>query len=908
MRIIIDLQGAQGASRHRGIGRYSIAFTRAFLPIAAEVGHEVHIVLNALFSEQIDRLRDDLAALIPQSRIHVWTTPGPVAMVPSENAARCEFAELMREGFLAALAPDMVIVSSLMEGADEDVVTSINKHFLLPTAVIHYDLIPHMHPEHYLPAKRHKEWYECKISHLRRADLALTISELSRTELIQALEFPPGNAINISAAADDHFRPIVLDQNDCNAIERHGIVKPYVFFASATDPRKNHIGLISAYARLPGGLRQTHQLVLGGRMPREHMAALKKAATSAGLRKREVVFTGPINDLDLLRLYNGCKLFVFPSWHEGFGLPALEAMQCGRAVLASNCSVVPEVIGRADALFDPHNVDDIADHIQRALEDCHWRADLEGWGLRRAAQFNWQRCAHRALAAIEAWHRAPPVRRYDPDEIEAILKRQSTLLIPLLQDPAGRSKNRSPFLTAVERQRDRLRHAPWHRLRFSAECKYLYYNKLKLDRLTGRPATSGDAAADAQRAISLNFPPSGRKRHLFVDVSELARHDARTGIQRVARNVLNIWSECPPHGWEIVPVHADLCSDGYFVLDKLPNGSAFELQPFTGNPVLGSVGDVFLALDLQRRIFPAQAEWRRSLQRRGVPVIPVVYDLLPLHHPEFFSKAAVRQFRRWLDSVAECDGAISISRAVAHELAVWIGDTQASRVRPLLIDWFHLGGDLDQAPLVPSFSPALSGLSPELGRRPTFLMVGTLEPRKGHQLVLDAVETLWSRGVDVNLAIVGKQGWMVDKLARSIRARAALESRLLWLEATSDELLEHLYRASSALIAASVGEGFGLPLIEAASRGAPIIARDLAVFREALGNAACFFPNNCDSQTLAKILEDWLETYRTGEHPKPTRQKILTWKESADALFAAVLNIATKVSAGGQARNVGEFE
>ena len=123
----------------------------------------------------------------------------------------------------------------------------------------------------------------------------------------------------------------------------------------------------------------------------------------------------------------------------------------------------------------------------------------------------------------------------------------------------------------------------------------------------------------------------------------------------------------------------------------------------------------------------------------------------------------------------------------------------------------------------------------------SFLMVGTLEPRKAYEEVLEAFERLWQEGLPLNLVLVGKQGWMVEELVEQLRSHHELNRRLFWLEGISDEYLEQVYLVCTCLIAASYGEGFGLPLIEAAQHKLPIIARDIPVFREVAGENAFFF-------------------------------------------------------------------
>ncbi|MDR9778211.1 glycosyltransferase, partial [Rhizobium hidalgonense] len=145
-----------------------------------------------------------------------------------------------------------------------------------------------------------------------------------------------------------------------------------------------------------------------------------------------------------------------------------------------------------------------------------------------------------------------------------------------------------------------------------------------------------------------------------------------------------------------------------------------------------------------------------------------------------------------------------------------------------------------------------------LSSTPTFLMVGTLEPRKRQLQALLAFERLWAQGYTVSLVIVGKYGWNVDFLVEMLSDHPELNRHLFWFAQTSDEFLEKLYATSSCLIAASSGEGFGLPIIEAAQHGIPIIARDIPVFREIASDHAYYFKGN-SAIALAKCITDWLD-------------------------------------------------
>lgn len=167
-------------------------------------------------------------------------------------------------------------------------------------------------------------------------------------------------------------------------------------------------------------------------------------------------------------------------------------------------------------------------------------------------------------------------------------------------------------------------------------------------------------------------------------------------------------------------------------------------------------------------------------------------------------------------------------------------------------------------------------------------MVGTVERRKGHAQVLAAFERLWSRDIDVRLVIVGKSGWLVDDLVSRLRRYAEGTERVVWLEHASDRELLDLYASASALLMASEGEGFGLPLIEAAQHDVPLIARDLPVFREVAGEGAFYFEGE-DADALADAIEQWLALRAQDRHPKPRDISWLTWSQSAACLRDVML-------------------
>jgi len=402
--------------------------------------------------------------------------------------------------------------------------------------------------------------------------------------------------------------------------------------------------------------------------------------------------------------------------------------------------------------------------------------------------------------------------------------------------------------------------------------------------LTGISQVPGVSEADlvaAAESVAANRREV-RQNELLIDVTELARRDVRTGIQRVVRNLIDhLTASLEAPAAELVTVGTRMNYARSFAMRH------FHLSPFGrgDEPVNPQRGDIFLGLDLNP---PFPGEVLEMLRQRHVPSYFVVYDLLPILKPEFFPGIS-DLFPKWLTAVTQyADGLICISRAVADELLTWLDLTQPERLEPLKVGHFRLGADLDgggggQRP-PGSEESAMLGLARS---RPMVLMVGTLEPRKAHVPTLTAFEQLWERGVEVNLVLVGKIGWSMQDFVDRLRRHPEFGRRLFWFESASDAALNELYRAAKVLLAASFGEGFGLPLIEAAGYGLPILARDLPVFREVAGDNAAYFSGE-RPEDIATAVDAWLKRAATGDVPQSRGITAKSWAESTQDLLAVL--------------------
>jgi glycosyltransferase involved in cell wall biosynthesis len=1238
MRIVIDMQGAQSTgSRNRGIGRYTLSLAQAVARNRG--GHEVFLALNGLFPETVETIRAFFDTLLPQEQIVMWQTPGPVADGDPGNHWRKEAGEHLREAFIADLKPDIVHVSSLFEGLGDNVLTSIGTfEAKLPTAVTLYDLIPLIYPNLYLPDAVMERWYERKLTSLRRAHLWLAISESSRREGITLLNLPEERVINVSTASDAMFHPIQFSAEEADTIRhRYGLTGFFVMYTGGIDHRKNVEALIRAYARLPASVRKEHQLAVVGSATEEQRKMLKRQAAQHGLTRGELILTGFIPDADVVALYNLCTAFVLPSWHEGFGLPALEAMSCGAAVIASNTSSLPELIGRADALFNPHDENDITAKLHVVLTDGAFREQLKRHGLEQAKKFSWDDSARRTIEAFEHLHAQNQARRNGRSFIHPSRRPRPRMayVSPVLPEKTGVAQYSAEVLPELARHYDidvivdqsevtdswirancPVRSAKWfeenaHRYdrvlyHFGNSVFHQYMFRL-LDRHPGTvvlhdfflggilghmeargfapgalttalyashgyhavkewftaqdsadviwryPAnlailqqangiivhsefcrglarkwygegSAGDWAviprprapiscmdrAEARRVLHLNeddfvvcsfgalgrhklnhrlvsawlasnlaqqsscalvfvgendlseygrdlaatvrrsgkriyitgwvdtptfrrylaavdvgvqlrafshweasasvlecmhyglptivnindsttdlpgdglwklpaefvdneladaletlrhdaflrqclgatareiarrrpspricadhyaeaierfyeatdtgipaltqalacvesppteeqawvslaqsiassIPPRMAPRQLFVDISQLVQHDARSGIQRVVRSILQQLLNSPPEGFRVEPVYAAVDQGYQYARRFISRFLDCPALALADDPIEYRPGDLFLGLDLQPEVVPAQHAFYQHLRNWGLQVYFVVYDILPITMPEAFSKPVANSYQSWLKVVAECDGLMCISNAVATQVADWFKKNGPVRRRPFKIKWFHLGADISASRPSRGMPTTARAMLDSLADRPSFLMVGTLEPRKGHAQALAAFEKLWTEGVEASLVIVGKQGWLVEDVVKKLRRSVFLGKHLHWLEDISDEYLENIYGASSALLAASEDEGFGLPLVEAARNKLAIIARDIPVFREAAGEHAFYFSGKTP-EALAAAIKEWLDLSARGKAPRSDNLPWITWQESAQQLINAILD------------------
>lgn len=231
---------------------------------------------------------------------------------------------------------------------------------------------------------------------LRRCAVLITISEAVRSELLERFPDPAPNLVVAPPAADQRFAP-APEASDAAVLARNGLVKPYVLALGTLEPRKNLPRLIAAFAGLEDDVRGERKLVLVGAPGWQTRPTFSAVAAHSDLVKT----LGWVPDEDLPCLYRHAELFCYVSMYEGFGIPVLEAMQSGTAVLTSSTASMPEVGGDAARYTDPFSVPAIQTALRELLSDPELRRRCEEAGIRRATTFSWDRTARSVLAALE---------------------------------------------------------------------------------------------------------------------------------------------------------------------------------------------------------------------------------------------------------------------------------------------------------------------------------------------------------------------------------------------------------------------------------------------------------------------------------------------------------------------------
>ena len=389
MRIAIDIQGVQSdGSRTRGIGRYSLAIVKTLINNFPE--HEYFLVANASLNDSKLDFKDELKK--NNVNYHQWYSPCPLDFI-SNNNINYQIGVYLRTYAFSLLNPDIVLMTSFFEGFKDNCLTDLDKNLLsAPVTSIFYDLIPLINSNLYLDNNPDfSKFYKSKLQKVQRLDALLAISKSSSKELIDHLKIIPKNVFNISSACDRNVFKQEASKEYNNFKNLHNL-KPFILYSGASDPRKNVRRLLEAFSELSLQLKNVNLVLVGKLLPQE-IELINTWISLFSINPERVFKLGYIPDDELVFLYQNCDLFVFPSLHEGFGLPVLEAMCCGAPVIGSNRTSIPEIISYEPALFDPNNLLELTNLMIKGLTDQQFRSELVLNSSRQSKKFSWSKTA-----------------------------------------------------------------------------------------------------------------------------------------------------------------------------------------------------------------------------------------------------------------------------------------------------------------------------------------------------------------------------------------------------------------------------------------------------------------------------------------------------------------------------------
>ena len=265
-----------------------------------------------------------------------------------------------------------------------------------PAVATVHDISHLRHPE-YHPAERLRELARL-VDSIDRSRRVITASRFSRGEIAAVLGVPENLIDVVSPAVSDRFRPHRAEAREL-VRQRYRLPDGYILFCGTLEPRKNVPRLMQAFSRLPAALQYRYPLVLAGGRG-WHRGEFE--AMLAQLANPNILPLGYVNFDDLPALYSAATIFAYPSLYEGFGMPVLEAMASGTAVVTSRTSSMPEVAAGAALLVEPGDVVAIADALEALLEDADKRDALAQAGLQAAAKRSWQQSYAQLFASLTA--------------------------------------------------------------------------------------------------------------------------------------------------------------------------------------------------------------------------------------------------------------------------------------------------------------------------------------------------------------------------------------------------------------------------------------------------------------------------------------------------------------------------
>jgi len=400
MKILLDLKPLQGTNANHGIGRVTYELSKRLIQ---KLESPMALLSNINIKKGI-QIKNEYKALNPKIKFYLielddFKNYFELYQLHKDNHLFIAY-ELLLEWKISQIQPDIFFIFSFFELDHPTSMGKLRNKWL--NFVIAYDLIPYLFKERYLTHKHYKNWYLYKLQEFAKANFFFSISEHTKKDLIEHLKIPEEKIKVIPLGTDDKFKPLKGEDFQKAKVDLKvlGIKREFILYVpSGYDLRKNIEGLIKAYSILPKELRDKYQLVIASKIDEINLKRLKSYAKKLMI-ENDIVFTGHVSEDKLVKLYNICSLFVHPSFYEGFGLPALEAMKCGAPVIVSNNSALKELVQIKEALFDPYNPEEIAEKIRLALTNTNFRCLLKENSKKQSDKYSWDRAIEIILETI----------------------------------------------------------------------------------------------------------------------------------------------------------------------------------------------------------------------------------------------------------------------------------------------------------------------------------------------------------------------------------------------------------------------------------------------------------------------------------------------------------------------------
>lgn len=610
------------------------------------------------------------------------------------------------------------------------------------------------------------------------------------------------------------------------------------------------------------------------------------------LQVNDIIFTGHTPFDYILAYYKLADIFLCMSEHEGFCVPLVEAMKFKVPIVAYNSCAIPSTLGNAGVLVNSKNSVVIAKIIEQILANHSLKDKIIKRQTERLNYFSYDAITKLAVKDLKkviyneydlSTHARPQIVFPDKDLENLIRDIEIQVTDQGLYDqsePFDKEINSSNSKTILKKDDFNLnfKHVTKKIMKFfygniatysptlANEIRNTIYKVIHQRTKCVKLRFSENIARKEDRII-IEQNITRNNPSILIDLTITSRFDLGTGIQRVVNNIYaNIkCNKIPVRKW-----NSNLITSNKFECNRKKN-----FYNGIENYVSPQSGDKLLLLDSSWDFYDDFSYIIDDANKHLCKTYSVIYDMIPVQYPDVVINEIFRNhFISWHKMVLKkCDAVLCISRTTADVVCNYFKHQKIKRPYPLKVYYFHLGFDISE-----HNGYVRDEIMNFVSQASTFLMVGTVEPRKGYMVALQAFKNLVKSQHPVQLLIIGHNGWNNDDFIQSLDD--IVKNNILWIQDGTDDELHWAYQHTQALIAASRDEGFGLPLIEAAHFGLPIICSDIPIFHEVTQGYADYF-KVMNSEALAEKILEWINQ---PNHPDSSKIKLYSWEECAQEI------------------------